>query len=973
MRPGPGSSEHSLGSGLPACLAAKCIAREEPGVSMNGEKGRVKQQLTKALSRTSRGDVRRDRNRLWQLLQLSGAIVLLVAGAAFGFAATVGADEPSSGQIVSTAAQPNAGFTADTPFSSGQVISVVIPANTAFAGSNANINVIECSAPNGVVPTDPSNCDGNTIQGDTILPNADGSFSYSTYTLFALPDPNFESGGGGPACGLTAATECILYIGNNQNDFTAPHLWSQPFFINGHSGSDAGTSPGDGSAPPVATTPSASLSTVGATPTTVTADGVDQSSVTVTLNATGPIPVSGKTVALACTASCGASITPASAVSDANGQATFTVTDTTTEAVTLQATDTTDSLIVTQTAGVTFAAPVVSATHSTVSASPMTAGSTTITVTLRDQGTNPQPVAGQSVTLAGTGSSVVDPTTAVVTNASGVATFTATDPAAETVTFTATDTTTNTVIANTAQVTFGTLTVSASQSTVTADSPATLTLGTTVVVTLLSDTHSPVSGKTVTLQASSGTAVIGAPSPATSGADGKVSFTLHDTVAESVTVTATDTTDSVTLTPTATVVFDSGGSPSATTSAVTAQSATAPADGTTQTLITVVLNDQFGQPVSGKTITLQGAPTGNVESHPIAVGSSTPGITDSSGTAEFEALDSHAETVTFTATDTTDSLPLTQTVTITFVPGSPDPTAIGTTVAADPVNPPADGTSPSTITVTLTDHFSNPVSGKTVSLAALSGSSVITAVSAVTDATGVATFKVTDAKTEFVTYQATDVTDGNRVLESEATVKFGDAPSPPAVAAGSDVTAAPSSVPADGTSAATISVLLFDANGVPAAGKTVTLSASAGGSTVAATNATSDTTGTATFAVTDTTPETVTYTADDTSDSLDLTGNVVTVTFTAAAATATTTTTTAPTGATTTTVAGGVALNSTSGGSTGNTGSVSTGSGSTGSGSTGSTLAETGASALLPWLVALGGLCIVVGTVGRRRFRGRTP
>jgi len=55
------------------------------------------------------------------------------------------------------------------------------------------VNVVECAAPNGVPPTLPLDCDGNTIQGPTILPNADGSINFQTqkyglYTLYALPD-----------------------------------------------------------------------------------------------------------------------------------------------------------------------------------------------------------------------------------------------------------------------------------------------------------------------------------------------------------------------------------------------------------------------------------------------------------------------------------------------------------------------------------------------------------------------------------------------------------------------------------------------------------------------------------------------------------------------------------------------------------------------------------------------------------------
>ena len=143
------------------------------------------------------------------------------------------------------------------------------------------------------------------------------------------------------------------------------------------------------------------------------------------------------------------------------------------------------------------------------------------------------------------------------TNAQGVATFTATDTTTETVTFTATDTTNSTLLSNTAAVTFGNLAVSAGQSTVTVPTPAPVgSTPTTAVVTLLTSTSSPVAGKAVSLQASSGTAVIGAPSAATTGSNGQVSFPITDSVAEPVTLTATDTTDGITLTQKPTVTFE---------------------------------------------------------------------------------------------------------------------------------------------------------------------------------------------------------------------------------------------------------------------------------------------------------------------------------------------------------------------------------------------------------------------------------
>ena len=99
-------------------------------------------------------------------------------------------------------------------------------------------------------PHRPSTCDGNTVNGSTILPATDGSFTYPPnkkhYTVYALPDSIKLGETGGVTCGNTAATECIFYIGDNYGDFTLPHLWSQPFLVNTDP-TDSGTlNPGDG-------------------------------------------------------------------------------------------------------------------------------------------------------------------------------------------------------------------------------------------------------------------------------------------------------------------------------------------------------------------------------------------------------------------------------------------------------------------------------------------------------------------------------------------------------------------------------------------------------------------------------------------------------------------------------------------------------------------------------------------------------
>lgn len=187
----------------------------------------------------------------------AGAFSIAVLGA------PAGAATPTSGSSVPNSAVPVGTVTAGAPFSSGQQINIVVPASSVFSPT-ANLNIEECAAPNGVIPTLPSACDGNTIQGPSLKTNSDGSINFQTethslYTIYALPDVQQlgESPGGNPACGDTAATECILYIGQDQNDFTQPHVWSQPFFIlqNTNDPGDNGSLPGDGTGtqPPVAT------------------------------------------------------------------------------------------------------------------------------------------------------------------------------------------------------------------------------------------------------------------------------------------------------------------------------------------------------------------------------------------------------------------------------------------------------------------------------------------------------------------------------------------------------------------------------------------------------------------------------------------------------------------------------------------------------------------------------------------------
>jgi hypothetical protein len=210
------------------------------------------------------------------------------------------------------------------------------------------------------------------------------------------------------------------------------------------------------------------------------------------------------------------------------------------------------------------------------------------------------------------------------------------------------------------------------------------------------------------------------------------------------------------------------------------------------------------------------------------------------------------------------------------------------------------------------------------------------------------------------------------------------------------------SVPANGTSAATVTVTLYDVNGLPVSGKTVELTPSGGSSVIAVASATgaairvaqaprvkghaaaagvstvTNSAGSASFTATDTAAETVTYTATDTTDNLPITGQSVQVAFTVASSSSTTTTTaagssTGAAGTTTTTAASSAnsASVTSAGDDDSDQGSSDGSGGSTAPTSSTSTpaLAFTGGPPLLPWLIGIGLCLLAIGTLGRRFVR----
>jgi hypothetical protein len=132
-------------------------------------------------------------------------------------------------------------------------------------------------------------------------------------------------------------------------------------------------------------------------------------------------------------------------------------------------------------------------------------------------------------------------------------------------------------------------------------------------------------------------------------------------VPEVVTFTAADTTDGVVLQKQATVIFVSR---PAAAGGISASPTTVNANGSDTTTITVTLQDADGNPSPDKLVNLS-------QGNGASIISATNAITDATGRAQFTAVSSKAETVTYTAFDVSDrNLPVPGSASVAFVNAS---------------------------------------------------------------------------------------------------------------------------------------------------------------------------------------------------------------------------------------------------------------------------------------------------------------
>lgn len=396
---------------------------------------------------------------------------------------------------------------------------------------------------------------------------------------------------------------------------------------------------------------SPSVSILATNTTAVINNGIAGALITATLRDANANPISLGVVALSSSRGPADIISAASGASSNGGVVTFIVSSSAAGVAVFNATDVSAGSTIVQTVSVTFtqvsaALSMVVATPSTVAADGLTP--CTVVVTLFDS--NATVVSGKNVTLlSNRGLSDSISGSPGTTNASGMVVFTVVSIVAGTTDLiTADDITDAVLVTQTASITWTAGNVSASISNVTI-TPASQTADSvsiaTATVYLLDQYTNAVPSKAAALVSNRGVqdtlTYQGQISP------GVFVWTITTTKAGSSLFSATDTTDVLAITGTASVTWVAG-LVSASVSTVQTLSATQTANGVSTTVIVVTLLDAYSNPVAGQTPIGLNSSRGAVDT---IVGPS-PSASNASGMVTFTATTTVIGSSVYTAFDT---------------------------------------------------------------------------------------------------------------------------------------------------------------------------------------------------------------------------------------------------------------------------------------------------------------------------------
>jgi hypothetical protein len=477
---------------------------------------------------------------------------------------------------------------------------------------------------------------------------------------------------------------------------------------------------------------SASLSTVAASPASVLGNGTARTTITVVLVDGQSNVAAGRRVSLSQPAGAHSAIDVATATTDANGVARFTVGDASVESVTYTVTDTTDDVVLAQQPTVAFTSTP-SVGRTTLSASPASVpadgvSSSTITATLLDAAglpiagkqmcltqasgsiasSGPCPAAGsgpssatpQQIPVSGSGCATQAP--AGSTDCKGRAQFTVAATSVMLVSYGVADLTdypTGPALGPHTSVTFTQPTSEASLSSVAANPLQALanTAGpagaSAVTVTLVAPGNAALAGHAVDLHASSSASTVVAvevpvassgcltqAAAGTSDCHGQAQFAVTDSAVETVTYAATDLTaaPAIKLFQQATVGFVAN---EGAVSTIAADAPTATADGgaTAAGIDRVTVTLDPAQPLAGNRVSLtqSASAVSTISSLQILNSSSgcsvqaAAGTSDCNGQVRFKVTDTTVETVTYTAHDDSTGATLAQNASVRFIPAPP--------------------------------------------------------------------------------------------------------------------------------------------------------------------------------------------------------------------------------------------------------------------------------------------------------------
>ncbi|HEX6810987.1 MAG TPA: Ig-like domain-containing protein [Planctomycetota bacterium] len=613
---------------------------------------------------------------------------------------------------------------------------------------------------------------------------------------------------------------------------------------------------------------SSTQSTATATPAAgVRANGVETATIAIVIRRPNGSPVVGRTVEVTATGTNNLIVQPA--VTDANGMTSGTIASTTAETKTLTITVFAGphGIVLAQHPLVEFVddSPPISAGLSTATASPATGlladGETTSTITVTVRNATGAVVAGQSVLLSSTGSNntLVQPG---LTDENGVATGTIATTTAETKTITATVNPgpSQVVVAQQPTVLF-TGQPSSLQTTATASPDTNVvangTTTSTITVTVRDGNGDAIAGQTVLLAASGSNNTL--VQPGVTDASGVATGTIASTTAETKTITATVSPGAgqvvVAQQPTVAFVGDPSTIDELQTTATASPAVGVVADGSTTSTITVTVRDVNGNPVAGQAVLLTSSGSNNTLVQ--------PGVTDQNGvtTGSLASIMAETKVVTATANPGPSQVVISQQPTVVFVGDPASLSALLSTAVASPATGVvADGSTASTITVTVRDVNGNPVGGQAVQLAS-TGSNNTLVQPGVTNATGVATGSVASTRAETKTITATINPGASQVVSAQQpTVVFVGDPNNVSALLTTAAASPTAGVVADGVVTSTVTVTVRDVNGNPVAGLGVALTSTGSNNTLVQPGVT-DASGVATGSLASIKAETKTITA----------------------------------------------------------------------------------------------------------------